>query len=144
MPTGGSGVIAMVDACDAPNIDTDLNTFYTQFYQPQGYALPKFKKIQVGTPCKDTGWAEEETLDVEWAYAMAPNATIVLVEATDASGGALMAAEDVAAKMVANNAAKRLVPIIIIGLHLAMARFRIAGALPNFRRDCIRQSFLLG
>jgi kumamolisin len=105
LPAGGSGVIAIVDACDAPKIEQDLNTFYKQFYQPQGYALPKFKKIQVGTPCNDTGWAEEETLDVEWAYAMAPNATIVLVEATDPTGNSFMAAEDVATKVVANNAA---------------------------------------
>ena len=35
---------------------------------------------------KGTGWDLEESLDVEWAHAMAPDATIYLVEAQSNSG----------------------------------------------------------
>ena len=38
------------------------------------------------------GWELEESLDVEWAHAMAPGANILLVEASSASDSDLLAA----------------------------------------------------
>jgi kumamolisin len=97
-PVGGAKMIAIVDAFDAPNAATDLATFSTQF----GLPAASFQKVYAsGTkPSYDAGWEIEESLDIQWAHAMAPSAQIVLVEAASSSLTDLLAAEDVASKMV--------------------------------------------
>jgi len=99
-PTGGGGAIAIVDAYDAPNALSDLQTFSSQF----GLPVPSSSTFQVvyasGTqPAYDAGWEVEESLDVQWAHAMAPNAKIYLVEAASASGSDLFTAVSVASKL---------------------------------------------
>jgi kumamolisin len=47
------------------------------------------------------GWELEESLDIEWAHAMAPGAKIFLVEAKSNSFSDLLTAEDVAGTLVA-------------------------------------------
>lgn len=100
-PTGGSKVIAIVDAFDDPNAATDLAAFSTQF----GLPAANFSKVfATGVkPAQDPtgGWELEESLDIEWAHAMAPNARIILVEAASNSLSNLLAAETVAANLVA-------------------------------------------
>ena len=97
-PTGGSRMIAIVDAYDAPNAASDLAAFSTQF----GLPVANFHTVYAsGTkPAYDAGWELEESLDVQWSHAMAPNAEIVLVEAASSSYADLMTAEDVASKLV--------------------------------------------
>jgi subtilase family serine protease len=82
--TGAGQTIAIVVPFDNPDIRTDLTAFDTQF----GIAAPPSFTIvnQTGgsrLPPADTfGTAAQETaLDVEWAHAMAPQASILLVEA---------------------------------------------------------------
>lgn len=89
-PTGGSQSIAIVDAYDDPEAQSDLAWFSLQFGLPL-----KASQIQVvwadpissscyysGVPIDETGgWELEESLDIEWSHAMAPGATIYLVEA---------------------------------------------------------------
>lgn len=92
----GSGqTIAIVDAYDDPKIKQDLATFDGRF----GLAAPPSFSVQYAggaRPPGNTGWSEETSLDVEWAHAMAPNANIVLVEASSDSLGALLQAVDTA------------------------------------------------
>jgi subtilase family serine protease len=97
-PSGGSKMIAIVDAFDAPNAASDLAAFSTQF----GLPAANFQTVYAGgtQPPYDAGWELEESLDVQWSHAMAPNAQIVLVEAASNSFADLMVAEDVASKMV--------------------------------------------
>jgi len=85
---GRGQTIAIVVAYGSPNIQNDLNSFCSAYgistttvsiYYPQG-------RPTVG----NTGWAQETTLDVEWAHAMAPGAKIALVVAKDASIGSLL------------------------------------------------------
>jgi kumamolisin len=97
-PSGGSKMIAIVDAYDAPNAAADLATSSSQF----GLPAANFEVVYAsGTkPAYDAGWEIEESLDVQWSHAMAPDAKIVLVEAASNSDSDLMAAEDVASKMV--------------------------------------------
>jgi subtilase family serine protease len=81
----GSGVsIAIVDAYGSPTIRSDLSTFDSAFslpnpkltiIRPDG-RMPAFNPKNSDM----TGWASETTLDVEWAHAIAPGASIVLVE----------------------------------------------------------------
>jgi len=106
-PTGGWGAIALVDAYDNPNAESDLKAFSTQFHVP----APQFTKIYAntsygnlhgltascgGTPPGNTGWGLEEDLDIEYAHTMAPNAKILLVEACSNSFSDLYFAELVA------------------------------------------------
>jgi len=97
-PTGGSKMIAIVDAFDAPLAASDLAAFSAQFGLPAANFQTVFAS---GTrPPYDPGWELEESLDVQWAHAMAPNAKIVLVEAASNSLTDLLVAEDVAKTMV--------------------------------------------
>ena len=95
-PKGGKKAIAIVDAFDDPNALADLQHFSAQFgltpvtpatfqvvFAPPG-ALPFGTCSGAATQpptAKGTGWDIEESLDVQWAHAMAPDATIYLVEA---------------------------------------------------------------
>ena len=90
---GAGETIAIVDAYDDPNIQSDLNTFDSQFNLP---AITITKVNESGgtiLPSTDPtgGWEVEESLDVEWAHAMAPAASILLVEATSSSTNDLLA-----------------------------------------------------
>jgi subtilase family serine protease len=90
-PTGGSNTIAIVDAYDDPEAPGDLAWFSLQFGLP--LSLSQFEVVQAldnknspfcpGSVFTDFsgGWELEESLDIEWAHAMAPNAKIYLVEA---------------------------------------------------------------
>jgi subtilase family serine protease len=94
----GSGTtIAIVDAYDDPTMANDLHQFDVAFGLPD----PTFTKInEFGTsslPRGDTGWAQETSLDVEWAHAIAPKASILLVEANSATYGDLLTAVQTAA-----------------------------------------------
>ena len=85
----GSGeTIAIVDAYNDPNIQTDLNTFDTQFGLPATTVTRYNENGGQSFPASDStgGWELEESLDVEWAHAVAPGANIILVEASSATG----------------------------------------------------------
>ncbi len=104
--TGGSGTICIVDAYNYATALNDFNVFSAQYGLPQETSTSAtastnqhFQVVYASgrKPTNNGGWAEEEALDIEWAHAMAPNAKIVLVEASSASTSALLQAESVAA-----------------------------------------------
>ena len=114
LTASGSGqTIAIIDAYNYPNAVTALNTFSSEFGLPQVNAGgPTFTVLNQsggttlpGTdpagPSRQRNWEFEEALDIEWAHAMAPNANIVLYEATNHSNANLFAAVNTAK----NNAA---------------------------------------
>lgn len=79
--TGGSGVIAIVDAYDYPTAEKDLNVFSSQFGLPAcTTANGCFKKVYASgsAPRANCGWAQEAALDIEWAHAMAPTQRLFL------------------------------------------------------------------
>jgi subtilase family serine protease len=95
LPTGdvGSGTIAIIDAYDNPNVATDLSVFSSQF----GLKAPNLEIHKMSSFIQpNSGWAMEISLDVQWAYAIAPNAKILLVEAKTNSITNLLAAVDYA------------------------------------------------
>lgn len=100
--TGGSQSIAIVDAYDDPNATADLAAFSQQFGLP--FDSSKFQVVYAGgaePPADPTGgWEFEESLDIEYAHAMAPNATIYLVEANSNYGADLYPAIRVATNLV--------------------------------------------
>ena len=91
--TGKGQTVAVVDAFDNPYAQDDLATFSRQF----GLPLPCDKKTKrpkkgcfnftsvhpFGVLAVDAGWALESDLDVQMVHAIAPDASIVLVEAYD-------------------------------------------------------------
>jgi len=93
VPNQGQGAtIALVDAFDDPNIESDL-AFYASYF----HLTPcNFQKVKVGNPPGDTGWGLEMSLDVEQACALAPKANIILVEANSNDDADLFAAVQVA------------------------------------------------
>jgi subtilase family serine protease len=99
-PTGGTKntVIAVVVPYDAPNAANDLANFRTVF----GLPAPNFsKEYAVGTkPSYNKQWELEASLDIEWAFAMAPNANILLVEAASNQAQDLEVAVEYAANRV--------------------------------------------
>ncbi len=88
--TNGAGTtIAIVDAYDDPTIVSDLATFSSSFHLPNANLIEHKMATTINT---DGGWAFEISIDVEWAHAIAPQATILLVEANSNSLTDLLAA----------------------------------------------------
>ncbi len=96
--TGGSGTIAIIGAYDALTMENDLAVFSKQFNladcTTSNGCFEKHKMSSLVKP--NSGWAMETSLDVEWAHGIAPEAKILLIEATTPSGKNLLAAIDYA------------------------------------------------
>ncbi len=106
VPTGGAGVIVIVDAYDYPSAAADLATFSTTFGLPQANFSVQYASGSKPTNGCRSGWQGEESLDIEWAHAMAPNAHIVLMEASSATNSALYAAVQAANSYIAAHGGK--------------------------------------
>lgn len=92
-PNYGQGqTIVLVDSYGSPTAAADLQTFHDQFFPQlpdpdftQVFPLgnPQYGNVAKGKgqsgPAAAAGWAEEATLDIEWSYAIAPEAHIVLL-----------------------------------------------------------------
>ena len=97
---GAGQTIAIIDAYNDTTIQTDLATFDTRFGLPAAnltVAMPGVKPGQ--TLGSDSNWALETSLDVEWAHAIAPAATILLVEANTPTYSDLLSAVDYAVNL---------------------------------------------
>jgi len=92
VPSGGSGVIVIVDAYDYPSAAADLTVFSNQFGLPAANFAVEYPAGERPENGCGTGWNGEESLDIEWAHAMAPNAQIILMEAASNSYSALFTA----------------------------------------------------
>ncbi len=81
--TGAGKTIDIVDSFGSPTIAADLHHFDLQFGFPDPVLeIKQFGSIPPFDPNNTTmvGWAEETTLDVEYAHSIAPGAKIVLAE----------------------------------------------------------------
>jgi subtilase family serine protease len=103
--TNGTTTIAIVDAQGYPNAEADLAVYRSQYGLPAcTTANGCFKKVnqngvQGSYPATDTGWDQEQALDLDMASAMCPGCKIVLVQATTASYANLAQAVRTAAAM---------------------------------------------
>jgi subtilase family serine protease len=82
--TGGSGeAIAIIDAYGDSRLASDISNFDSAFGLP---AATLNISYPAGNPRgSSSGWAIETALDVEWAHANAPQATIYVVISPDAT-----------------------------------------------------------
>ena len=112
--SAGSGqTVAIVDAFDDPNAASDLATYRSQYGLPACTAASGcFRQVNEHgatspLPTGDTGWAGEESLDVDMVSAICPLCHIILVEANSASNADLGASVNTAvalgAKFVSNS-----------------------------------------
>jgi subtilase family serine protease len=106
LTTSGSAsqTIGIVDAYDAPTAESDLAAYRSQFGLPAcTTANGCFRKVDQngGTsyPHKNTGWAQEISLDLDMVSAICPSCHILLVEAKTNSFANLGTAENRAATM---------------------------------------------
>ncbi|MEU9395029.1 S53 family peptidase [Streptomyces sp. NPDC048324] len=110
---GAGETLAIVDAYNDPNAESDLATYRSYYGLPAcTTANGCFKKVsQTGSttslPSSDSGWSEEISLDLDMASAVCPKCNILLVEATSATmanlGKAVNEAVSLGAKYVSNS-----------------------------------------
>jgi subtilase family serine protease len=94
MPNEGQGqTIVLVDAYGTPTGASDLRHFHNTFFPnlpepnfdqvfPQGnpqYHNTCKSSNGLSGPCAAAGWSGEASLDIEWAYSIAPEAHIILL-----------------------------------------------------------------
>jgi subtilase family serine protease len=98
---GAGQTLALVDAYDDPNAESDLAVFSQQFKLPVASTSNGFFRKVYATghkPAANANWSVEISLDVEWAHAIAPRATIILVEAASNNLSDLLKGVDVAVR----------------------------------------------
>jgi subtilase family serine protease len=108
--TGGAGqTLALIDAYNDPNINADLQTFdgeYGLAACSEASGCLKVVNQTGGTtlPANDpnTGWAVEESLDVEAAHAVCQGCKLIVVEASNQNLAPLAAAQAEAVRLGAN------------------------------------------
>ncbi len=97
--TGKGRTIVIIDAFQNPGMQADLQAFDTTF----GLPAPVFNQFAPDgltpfdpTDANQVGWAGEITLDVQWAHAIAPAATIDLVLAKSNQDADILSATEFA------------------------------------------------
>jgi hypothetical protein len=116
LPSSSAGTgqtVAIVDSYDDPNAASDLATYRSSWGLP-ACGTGCFSKVNqngAASPLPQasgtTGWATEESLDIDMVSAICPNCHIILVEANSPSnanlGAAVNAAVSLGAKYVSNS-----------------------------------------
>ena len=89
---GDGQTIVLVDSYGSPTAAEDLKVFHDTFFPSEPlpnfeqvfpFGAPDYKNVAKGNgqsgPSAAAGWAGEANLDVQWAYAIAPHAHLILV-----------------------------------------------------------------
>jgi subtilase family serine protease len=114
---GTGSTIALIEAYNDPTVASDLHTFDQAYNLPD----PPLDLVNLGGAQSNPAWSLEESLDVEWAHAIAPGATIVVVEASSQSLPALQTAINIARNIPAVN---------VISMSLGFPESSYHGSLP--------------
>jgi hypothetical protein len=117
--SGAGQTIAIVDAYYDPTIASDLSKFDAQF----GLQAASFSQFVEQGATTNSGWALETALDVEWAHAMAPGASIDLIEASNSSLGSLLSAV---------NYARNLANVSVVSMSWGAGEFASETAYDNY------------
>jgi subtilase family serine protease len=98
---GAGQTIGVVDAYDDANAENDLGVFSRQFNLPACTSSNGcFRKVYSNSrrPAANSNWSVEISLDIEWAHAVAPQAKILLIEASSNNLSDLLSAVDAAVR----------------------------------------------
>jgi subtilase family serine protease len=98
---GAGKVIAIVDAYGYTSADADLQVYRSQYGLPpctvaNGCLIIRNQNGGTNLPRMDTGWAQEQALDLDMASAICPNCKILLVQTNNNSFANLAAGVDYA------------------------------------------------
>ena len=101
---GGGKTIAIIDAYGYPNAENDVNVYRKQYGIPPCTVATGCLKIvnQTGgsnLPPTNSGWDQEQALDLDMASAICPNCKILLVQANTSGFSNLAAGVDYAASV---------------------------------------------
>lgn len=103
---GAGQTVAVVDAPGNPDIAADVNLFSAQYGLPQECSATVTSDCfdftvdtAAGSAAADPGWGLETSLDIEWIHAIAPQASITLVESQDGTVGSMFQAVAAAARL---------------------------------------------
>lgn len=91
--SGTGQTVAVVDAYDDPNVAADLSAYRSRYGLPACTVSNGCFAEQKYASQTNTGWAGEESVDVDMVSAICPNCKILLVEAASASMADLSTAE---------------------------------------------------
>jgi subtilase family serine protease len=78
---GTGETIALIEMYGDPNLQSDLETFDARYGLPN----PALTVTNLAGSATDQSWGVEQSLDVEWAHAIAPGANLLVVEAAPAA-----------------------------------------------------------
>jgi subtilase family serine protease len=98
---GAGQTIGVVDAYDDANAENDLGVFSRQFNLPACTSSNGcFREVYSNSrrPAANSNWSVEISLDIEWAHAIAPQAKILLIEASSNNLSDLLSAVDAAVR----------------------------------------------
>jgi subtilase family serine protease len=104
----GGQTIGIVDAYNDPTIQSDLNTYDTQYGLPTCttsngcFTIVNQNGNPSPLPTTNAGWALEISLDVETAHEICQTCKILLVEASSSSFTSIFTAENTAARLGAS------------------------------------------
>ena len=112
----GSGeTIALIELYHDPNLASDVQTFDQRFGLPD----PTITVDNQAGSQTNNDWALEETLDVEWAHAIAPGANILVVEAAPANANT----QEFQNLMTAVNTASRTPGVVAVSMSWGFNEF---------------------
>jgi hypothetical protein len=119
-PTGktikgdGSGeTIALIEEYHDPNIQSDLSTFDTKYGLPN----PSLTVVNQAGSQTNNSWALEESMDVEYAHAIAPGANILVVEAAPSNNQT----QELLNQLYAENTARNTTGVTVISMSWGFA-----------------------
>jgi hypothetical protein len=126
---GTGQTIAVINAFDNPDLvdlndpnwdNSDLHQFDVQFGLPDPPAFTKVDQTG-GTnfPTTDPSWANESAMDTEWIHAIAPKASILLIEANSAGLDDLIGATSQGEGMGAVQYARTVPGVSVISMSFA-------------------------
>jgi len=96
--TGKGQTIILVDSFGSPTMQQDLDHFSDTFGLPRTtikFIYPNGEYVNDMSTEEKAGWAGETTLDLEWAHAIAPDATLVNLITTSAESVGLAGFPDI-------------------------------------------------
>jgi subtilase family serine protease len=112
---GAGETIALIELDHDPNLSSDLHTFDQKYGLPD----PTLNVDDLAGSQTDRGWAVEESLDVEWAHAIAPGASILVVEAAQGFSDT----QDLQDLMAAVNTASHTPGVTVVSMSWGFSEF---------------------
>jgi subtilase family serine protease len=102
---GAGQTIVLVDAYGSPTLSSDLAAFSSVYGLPSP-SITYYASDNLDST--DAGWAAETTLDVEWAHAIAPQASLVAIAMASSAddelqSGVLFAVENQLGNVISNS-----------------------------------------